>query len=53
MPDLGEYCVGSLRDFSYIHRASPIQHLGRAEPEYKMNTSHKGSDHLDCKTNDF
>ena len=52
MPDLGEYGVGSLLDLAEIHRASLRQHLGRTEPEHKLNTSHKGSDHLDCKIND-
>ena len=37
---------------SITHRASPRQHLGRIEPGYQLDTSHKGGDHLDCKMDD-
>ena len=52
MPDLGKVLHGVNTGLSDIHRASPRQHLGRTEPEYELNTSHKGDDHLDCKTDD-
>src|ERR1700761_647581 len=52
MPDLGKILHGVNLELSDIHRASPRQHLGRTEPGYKLDTSHKGSGHLDCKIND-